>query len=80
MDSSKKFWIINYLTNFSSLHDECISEKYYLHVFDVWNMLKRKTMGDYHDLYLKVDDLLLADVFEIFIHACLEYYELDPSH
>ena len=42
-------------------------------------MLKRKTMGDYHDLYLKADDLLLA-VFEIFIHTCLEYYELDPSH
>ena len=36
-------------------------------------------MGDYHDLYLKADDLLLA-VFEIFIHTCLEYYELDPCH
>ena len=71
--------MINYLTDFSSLQDVCISEKYYWHVFDVWNMLKRKTMGDYHDLYLKEDDLLLA-VFEIFIHTCLEYYELDPSH
>ena len=38
------------------------------------------TMGDYHDLYLKADNLLLADVFEKFISACLEYYGLDPCH
>ena len=38
------------------------------------------TMGDYHDLYLKTDVLLLADVFEKFINRCLEYYRLDPCH
>ena len=38
------------------------------------------TMGDYHDLYLKIDVLLLADVFEKFIGTCLEYYGLDPCH
>ena len=40
-------------------------------------MLKRKTVGDYHDLYLRTDVLLLADVFPKFISTCLEYYELD---
>ena len=39
-----------------------------------------KTMGDYHDLYLKAYVLLLADVFEKFINTCLDYYGLYPCH
>ena len=35
------------------------------------------TVGDYHDLYLKADVLLLADVFEKLIKHCLDYYGLD---
>ena len=37
-------------------------------------------MIDYHDLHLKADILLWADVFEKFINTCLEYYGLDPCH
>ena len=38
------------------------------------------TVGDYHDIYLITDALLLADVFVRFISTCLEYYGLDPCH
>ena len=37
-------------------------------------------MGDYPDHYFKKDELLLADVFEMFIGTCLKYYKLDPCH
>ena len=65
---------------YSSLKDKCISEKDYLHAVNVWNTFKIKTMDGYHDLYLKADAILLANVFEKFIGVCLEYYGLDPCH
>ena len=37
-------------------------------------------MGDYHDVYLQLDVLLLADFFEKFRRTCLEFYKLDPPH
>ena len=43
-------------------------------------MFKINSMGDYHDLYLKTNVLLLADVFEKFINTCLDYYGLNPCH
>ena len=65
---------------YSILTDESISDEQYRHAQNVWNKFNLKTMGEYHELYLKSDILLLADVFENFRKTCLEYYKLDPAH
>ena len=41
---------------------------------------KLKNLGEYDDLYVQSDTLLLADVFENFRNMCIEVYELDPAH
>ena len=65
---------------YSLLTDEDISEDDYSHAEDVWKTFKLKNMGEYHDLYLKSDILLLADAFENFRKTCLTYCGLDPLH
>ena len=59
---------------FSSLKGNCIGKEDYDRAIKVWNVFKIKTLGEYHDLYLKTDALLLSDVFEKFIKLCLDYY------
>ena len=65
---------------FSSLKHCCVSEKEYQRACDVWKVFKIKNLGEYHDLYLKADVLLLCVVFEKFISVCLKDYGLDPCH
>ena len=65
---------------YSNLNMEDIDEVDYRHGNKVLKSLKLENLGDYHDLYVKSDTLLLADVFENFRDMCLKDYELDPAH
>ena len=65
---------------FSVLNDQHITSREYDHATKVYETFNLQNMGEYHDLYLKNDLLLLADVFESFRKTCLQYYKLDPCH
>ena len=83
LDSFKKFKESKLPDNdnfFSSLKDCGISDQEYQRAVNLWKVFEIKNLGEYHNLYLKTDVLLLCDVFEKFINTCLEYYCLDPCH
>ncbi len=63
---------------YSQLKNENISDDEYKYAQDMWTKFACKTFGDYHDLYLKTDVLLLADVFESFRQVSHANYGLDP--
>ena len=62
---------------YSSLNMEDITDVDHRRVLKIVN---NKNLGDYHDLHVQSDTLLLADVFEKFRNKCIEIYELDPTH
>ena len=65
---------------YSNLNMENIEDIDYRHGNNVSNKFKLNNLGEYHDLYVESDTLLLADVFENFRDMCLKEYELDPVH
>ena len=65
---------------YSNLTLENISEIDYAHANNIFKKFNINNMGEYHDLYVRSDTLLLADIFENFRQSCLENYELDPAH
>ena len=65
---------------YSNLNMEDIDDIDYRHGNNVFKGFKLENLGDYHDLYMQSDTLLLADVFENFRDMCIKVYELDPAH
>ena len=65
---------------YSILNMVDITDVDHRHAKRVFENLSNKSLGDYHDLYVQGDTLLLADVFENFRNMCIKVYELDPAH
>ena len=65
---------------YSNLNMERITDTDYRHANKVFKELKLKNVGEYHDLYVQSETLLLADVFENLRNMCIKVYELDPAH
>ena len=65
---------------YRNLNMENITDVDHRHSKRVFKSLNNKNLGEYHDLYVQSDTLLLADVFEAFRNICIEVYELDPAH
>ena len=65
---------------YSKLNMVGVKEEDYEHVNRVWKEFGLKDLWEYHDLYLKTDIILLANVFEAFRKVCLKNYGLDSAH
>ena len=65
---------------FSSLHQSHISDEDYEHAKKVWQMFNIQDLGQYSDLHMKTDVILLAEVYENFRMNCRQAYDLDPAH
>ena len=83
MDAWEKFNEISLPSKedfYSNLNMTGINDIDYRPANNVFKVFKLENLGNYHDLYVQSDTLLLADVFNNFRNMCLEEYELDPAH
>ena len=58
---------------------EDITDVDYAHTKRVYKDSEIKNLGEYYDLYVQSDTLLLANAFENFRNMYLKIYELDPA-
>ncbi|CAH0562755.1 unnamed protein product [Brassicogethes aeneus] len=65
---------------YNKLEKKPCPRRFYQRANEVWSSFGCRDLGEYVDLYMKTDILLLADVFEQFRTSCLKTYELDPAH
>ena len=65
---------------YSNLTLENVTKTDYAHANNVFKKFIINNLGEYNDLYVRSDTLLLADIFENLRQSCLKNYELDPAH
>ena len=64
---------------YSNLNMEDVKDSDWNHAKRVCKDFEIKNLGEYHDLYLESDVLLMTNVFEYFTKMCWEIHELDPA-
>ena len=62
------------------MKEEGISDGDYAHATEVFEKMGCKSLLEYMELYVKMDAILLCDVFESFRKLCMDYYGLDSCH
>ena len=65
---------------YDPLNLEDISKEDHAHAQKVWDTFNIQNLGEYHDLYVQLDTLLLSDVYENFRDLCSDIYQLDSAH
>ena len=82
MDDWEKFnetWLPEKEDFYSHLNMENITDPDYADAKDFVKILKLKNLGEYCDLYVQSDTLLLADVIENFRNMYLKIFEILKS-
>ena len=64
---------------YSELDMEDITDANYAPTERVWKDFEIKHLGEYYDLHVQSETLLLSDVFENFRNTYFKVYELDPA-
>ena len=83
MDSWEKFneaSLPDKIYFYSELNKEGITDEDYVHAQKVWKVFEIKILGEYHDLYVQGDTLLLLEIFENFRDGCIDTCKLNPVH
>ena len=61
----------------SELYLQDVTDEDYIHAQKVFDDMKRKKLGEYHDVYAQSDTLLFADVFR---NKCIEIYQVHLAY
>ena len=80
MENSTKHNYLKKKIFYSHLNIEDTTDADYTHAKGVSKNFEIKNLGEYHDLNIQSNTLLLADAFENFRNMCLKIYEPDPAH
>ena len=65
---------------YSQLKNSPISDDDYKHAENTFSTFEMDSLGSFHDYYISLDILLLADLLSAFRNMSLSYYRIDPAH